>query len=200
MLFASPPKIIGICGYPGHGKTTAQGILEKMGVEARDDAAILRQRVMQEFDLTEHDVTTQEGKLRVVPGLNGEMMTVRKLLGDYGQIHGELPHGPNYWVEQAIEQVRKDGVQHPVSFGSLRRSQPSAVKAVGGFVIAIHDPRKEISQHYFDEYDYDDIDVMVINDGELRQLKWMIFSSVREYLELTREQCGQFTQWVLSGS
>jgi len=180
---AKLPKIIGICGYPGHGKSTAQSFLTTLGVEARDDADILRRRVMAEYNLTYEDVSTQAGKLRVVPGINGEMMTVRQLLGDYGQIYGEEPHGPNYWVEQAIEKLREDRVEHPVSFGSLRRSQPHAVKAVGGFVIAIQDPRKPMSEHYFDEYDYDPIDVTIINDGTVEDLNWLIFQSVVDYLE-----------------
>jgi hypothetical protein len=180
---AKPPKIIGICGYPGHGKSTAQGFLSHLGVEARDDADILRKRVMKEYGLTEHDVTTQEGKLRVVPGINGEMMTVRKLLGDYGQIYGEGLYGPNYWVEQAIDRLLIEKITHPVSFGSLRRSQGQAVKDVGGFVIAIHDPRKPISEYHFDEYDYDPVDVMIFNTGTLEDLNWMIFQSVHEYLE-----------------
>jgi dephospho-CoA kinase len=32
------PKMIGICGYPLHGKSTAQRFLSLLGVEPRDDA------------------------------------------------------------------------------------------------------------------------------------------------------------------
>jgi hypothetical protein len=179
----SLPKIIGLCGYPCHGKSTAQGFLSVLGVEARDDAEMLRRRVMEEFDLTYEDVTTQEGKLRVVRGINGEMMTVRKLLGDYGQLYGEIPHGPNYWIDQAIDQLRTQGVTHPVSFGSLRRSQASSVKQAGGFVIAIQDPRKPMSEHHFDEYDYDHVDVMIFNSGSVEDLYFMILTSVAGYLK-----------------
>lgn len=189
MLTAKIPKIIGICGYPGHGKSTAQSFLTHLGVEARDDAEVLRRRVMQEYNLTEEDVTTQEGKLRIVQGIGGDLTTIRKLLGDYGQIHGETPHGPNYWVEQAIQKVVDDGVSHPVSFASLRRSQCSAVKDVGGFVIAVHDPSKPISEHHFDQYDYDPIDVMIFNEGSLEDLNWMIFDSVKDYLQPSIAQC-----------
>lgn len=182
MSNATPPKIIGICGYPTHGKSTAQRFLTVLGVEARDDADALRRRVMQEYDLTWEDVTTQEGKLKVVAGIDGQMMTIRKLLGDYGQVFGENIHGPNYWIEQAIDQLRNDRVEHPISFGSLRRSQPAAVKAVGGFILAIQDPRKPMSSHHFDEYDYDDVDVMVFNDGDESDLCWSVFQAVVDYL------------------
>ena len=98
-MTATTPKIIGICGYPTHGKSTAQRFLEILGVEARDDAEILRSRVMEEFGLSYEDVTTQEGKLKVVSGIGYKQMTVRQLLGDYGQIYGERPFGPNYWID-----------------------------------------------------------------------------------------------------
>lgn len=191
MTAASTPKIIGICGYPGHGKSTAQSFLTHLGVEARDDAEVLRQRVMKEFNLTEQDVYTQEGKLRVVPGIGGEMMTVRKLLGDYGQIYGEQPYGPNYWIDQAITKVREDGVANPVCFASLRRTQAHAVKAVGGLVIAIHDPRKPVSDHYFDAYDREPVDVTIINNESLQSLKWRVLHSVCDYIEPTEEQWGR---------
>lgn len=186
-MIATPP-IIGICGYPTHGKSTAQRFLTALGVEALDDAKALRQRVCNEFGLTWEQVTTQEGKLQVVPGIGGQLMTVRQLLGDYGQIHGEQLHGPNYWVEIAIDDLRAEGITHPVSFGSLRRSQASAVRDAGGFVIAIHDPRKPMSEHYFDEYDYDYLNVMVMNDGDEADLAYSVLMAVSPYLKPTFEQ------------
>lgn len=185
---AITPKIIGICGYPEHGKSTAQRFLSLLGVEARDDADELRRLVCAEYGLTLEQVTTQEGKAQVVVGIDGQLMTIRQLLGDYGQIHGETPHGPNYWIERAIEKLRDERVEHPVSFGSLRRSQAAAVKAAGGWVIAIQDPRKPMSKHYFDEYDYDPIDVMVMNDGDECDLAWRVFMSVKDYLRPSRAQ------------
>jgi len=186
------PKIIGLCGYPLHGKSTAQRFLTHLGVEERDDSEALRAQVMERYGLTWEDVNTQTGKRRFVMGLGGETMTVRKLLGDYGQIYGETPYGPNYWVDQAIEQLARETAAGrpltPVSYGSLRRSQATAVKAVGGFVVAIQDPRGPMSTHYFDEYDYDPIDVMVMNDGSMQDLNWSIFKAVTDYLQPTTEQ------------
>lgn len=182
------PKIIGICGFPLHGKSTAQRFLSLLGVEARDDAELLRQRVVEEFNLTWEDVTTQEGKARVVSGIGGRQMTVRQLLGDYGQIYGEQLYGPNYWVDEAIRKLREDRVEHPVSFGSLRRSQASAVKDAGGFIIEILDPRKPMSKHYFDEFDRDYVDVTVVNDGTEEDLAFGVLMTVSEYLDVTQAQ------------
>lgn len=183
-MIATPP-IIGLVGFPTHGKSTAQRFLTHLGVEARDDAEILRARVMEEYDLSYEDVTTQEGKLKIVPGINGELMTVRKLLGDYGQIFGEELHGPNYWVESAIDSLRFDGVRNPVSFGSLRRSQPRAVKEAGGFILEILDPRKPVGPlHYFDEFDRDDVDCVVVNDSCEKDFALRVMLAVKDYLQL----------------
>lgn len=201
-VLTTTPKIIGLVGFPTHGKSTAQRYLELLGVEARDDAQVLRERVMREYGLTLEDVTTQEGKRRIVKGIRGKYMSVRQLLGDYGQIYGEAVHGPNYWVELAIEKLRDDRVEHPVSFGSLRRSQPSAVKAAGGFIVEILDPRKPVGPlHYFDEFDRDDVDLTIMNDGTEDDLAVRLLLGVGDYLELParREVITHFVRTLWSG-
>jgi hypothetical protein len=189
------PPVIGLVGFPTHGKSTAQRFLSHMGVEARDDAEVLRQRVMDEYNLTLEDVTTQAGKLKTVSGINGEPMTVRQLLGDYGQIFGEQLYGPNYWVELALQKLREDRVEHPVSFGSLRRSQPAAVKAAGGYIIEILDPRKPVGPlHYFDEFDRDDVDVIVFNDSNEGDLAVRMLQAVQPYLQLDLQAVRRFVR------
>lgn len=172
------PRIIGLVGHPLHGKSTAQGFLSHLGIEALDDAYELRRRVCDEFGLTWRQVTTQEGKLEIVEAW-GERMTVRKLLGDYGQIY-EREHGPNYWVDIALEKIR--GTETPVSFGSLRRSQGSAVKACGGLIVEIYNPNKDESEHEFDQYDLRLVDVSVMNDGTLEEFKWNLLSEISPYM------------------
>jgi hypothetical protein len=180
------PKMIGICGYPKHGKSTAQRFLELLGVEARDDAKTLREGAMKEFGLTYEQVTTQEGKAQLCEAF-GTTMTVRQALGDYGQVY-ERAYGPNYWVEQAVEQLRAERVQHPISFGSLRRSQPSVIKANGGFVLAINNPDGPKVIHDFDHYDYDYVDNMVFNDSSLMDLATRVLIAVTPYLQITGAQ------------
>jgi predicted ATPase len=176
------PLMIGINGFPTHGKSTAQRFLSLLGVEARDDARSLREGAMKEFGLTYEQVTTQEGKLQLVEAF-GRTMTVRQVLGDYGQIF-ERRYGPNYWIAIEIERLRAERVKRPVSFGSLRRSQASVIKENGGFVIEVLDPRKPISKHAFDEYDRDYVDVQIINDGSLLDLATRTMLATAEYLNL----------------
>lgn len=181
------PQIIGICGFPTHGKSTVQGFLELLGVEARDDGDILRRQVAEEFNLTWEDVSTQEGKMKVVPGLNGEMMTVRKLLGDYGKIL-EAKYGQNYIAYQAIEKLREDRERdksiQPASFGSIRMNQPAAYKEKGGLIIEVLDPRKPGAVHDFDHFDRECVDVQIINDGDISALAFSTYLAVRDYLQL----------------
>lgn len=194
------PKIIGICGFPTHGKSTAQRFLEILGVEARDDGDILRTKVAEQFNLTWGDVSTQEGKLKVITGLDGQPTTIRKLLGEYGNVL-EARYGENYIAEEAIrklisERSAASSVQ-PASFGSIRKSQPSAYKAAGGFIIEVLDPRKPVSPlHNFDEFDRDDVDVIIFNDGDERDLAWRLFLSVVDYLQPTREQVLAFAEHI----
>lgn len=176
------PLMIGICGYPKHGKSTAQRFLELLGVEPRDDAAELREGAMNEFGLTYEQVTTQEGKASMCFAF-GQYMTVRQALGDYGQVY-ERKYGPNYWVQRAVEKVRAERVQKPVSFGSLRRSQPSVIKANGGFVLAINNPDGPKVVHDFDHYDYDYVDNMVFNDSSVLDLATRVLIAVSPYLPL----------------
>lgn len=184
--------MIGICGFPCHGKSTVQGFLTNLGVEARDDGDILRKHVAKKFNLTWEDVTTQEGKLKIVPGIDGQHMTVRKLLGDYGKVL-EAKHGQNFIAKEAIRQLcadrTRDNSDQPASFGSIRMNQPSAYKAAGGFIIEILNPNKPSAVHDFDHFDRDDVDVQIINEGTLEDLKWLTFQAVVDYLEPTPEQC-----------
>jgi hypothetical protein len=177
--------VIGICGFPTHGKSTAQRFLELLGVETRDDAEELRRRACKRFNLTWEQVTTQAGKTQMVKAY-GTTMTVRQVLGDFGQEY-ERAFGPNYWVELAVEQLRAERVTHPVSFGSLRRSQPSVIKANGGFVLEILNPDGPMSPHAFDEFDRDDVDVQVINDGSLLDLGSRTLMAVSHYLNITKD-------------
>jgi hypothetical protein len=174
--------MIGICGYPQHGKSTAQRFLALLGVEPRDDAEALRRGAMEAFGLTHEQVTTQEGKAQFCEAF-GQRMTVRQALGDYGQVY-ERKYGPNYWVEMAVEQLRAERVTTPISFGSLRRSQCSVIKDNGGFVLEILAPDRPISKHAFDEYDRDYVDIQIINDGTLLDLATRTLIAASEYLKI----------------
>jgi hypothetical protein len=192
VLNATTPKIIGLVGFPTHGKSTAQRFLELLGVEARDDGDILRTAVAEKFGLTWEDVSTQEGKLKVVAGMDGQPTTIRKLLGDYGKVL-EATRGENIIAELAVEALLADraraGSTQPASFGSVRKSQPQTYRAHGGIIIEILDPRKPVAPLYdFDEFDRDDVDVTVVNDGDESDLAWNVFLATASYLKPTIEQ------------
>ena len=198
-MLSSNPKIIAIVGFPTHGKSTAQGFLELLGVEARDDGDILREAVMKQFNLTWADVSTQEGKLGLVAGIDGQLTTVRKLLGEYGKVL-EARHGENYIGEAAVQKFLAErqaaGSTQPASFGSVRKSQPEAYKAAGGFILEILDPRKPVSDlHDFDEFDRDDVDAIVVNDGDQTDLAWRVFKAVQGYLNPTLDQIGRLARY-----
>jgi hypothetical protein len=86
-----------------------------------------------------------------------------------------------------VDQLRAERVQHPVSFGSLRRSQPSVIKANGGFVLAINNPDGPKVVHDFDHYDYDYVDNMVFNDSSIMDLATRVLIAVTPYLDIDGE-------------
>lgn len=160
-------QIIGFCGHPQHGKTTAQNYLKReFGVTKLDDSHELRVLSMYAFGLTEEEVTSQEGKSSLIPAY-GKIITVREAMGLLGKEY-ETKYGDNYWIERAIQNMTIDG---PVSFGSIRMSQGRAVKDAGGIVVCINDSRKMNSDNDFDQFDLDLIDYTVHNSGSIEQFE-----------------------------
>lgn len=176
-------KIIGICGHPQHGKSTAQRFLEPLGVRPVDDSEPLRRLTMERYGLTWDDVSTQAGKAKVIySGDHRAYITVRQAIGDLGKVY-EAEHGPNYWIERAISAVGGDS--SPVSFGSVRMGQAHAIREAGGWVIALRDPRRPNSTHDFDQYDLDGVDRFVLNDHDLWQLEHRVVEACAEYLDVS---------------
>lgn len=177
-------KIIGICGYPEHGKSTAQRFLELLSVRSVDDSEPLRRATMERYGLSWEDVSTQEGKKRVIERPDyGDLVTIRQAIGDLGKEY-EKEHGPNYWIERAIASI--DG-SSPVSFGSVRMGQAHAIRAAGGIVLAICDPRRPASQHDFDQFDPAGVDHWIDNDWGLWTLEQRVVRAVARYLEVSAE-------------
>jgi hypothetical protein len=61
------PGLIAFCGYPECGKSMLQNITEELwGYAPRDDARILRDAAKRLYGLSEDDVSTQDGKKRLI--------------------------------------------------------------------------------------------------------------------------------------
>lgn len=177
-MLLHPPKIIALCGHPKHGKSTAQGFLEGVGFRSMDDGRPIRLEGMRRFGLTWEQVSTQNGKLEKCFAF-GREMEVREALGLIGKEHES---NPLHWAEIALETLRVEGNDEPVSFGSVRRTQGLAYKKVGGIVVEIVDPRKPESPYDFDQYDRSIVDFTVVNDGTLDDLRKTIETISHGYL------------------
>jgi hypothetical protein len=177
-------KIVGICGYPLHGKTTAQGFLESsLGFKTLDDSLPIREMAMDRWKLTWDQVSTQEGKASTIQAFDTEM-TVREAMGRLGKVMENL-QGDNYWIDCALRKLHWP-IDKRVSFGSVRMSQGRSIKNAGGMVIAIIDPRKPMSHHDFDQFDYDYVDVMIMNDGTIGEFRDTLIQSVEPFFGYTR--------------
>ncbi len=177
-MLSHPPKIIGICGPPGHGKSTVQGFLSAVGVVALDDGLPIRLDGMKRFGVTWEQVSTQAGKIEMCEAF-GETMEVRDMLGRIGLEHED--EDPNYWAEQALTLLRENGDGRAVSFGSVRRSQGSSYARRGGLVLEVFDPRKPESKYAFDAYDKSLAGRTIFNEGTLLDLEIKTYKAVLSF-------------------
>lgn len=132
--------LIALVGVPKSGKTTVQEMLRIMwGVQPVDDGRVLRDIAKQMFNLTEEQVTTQEGKASVIE-IDGKKWVVRNLLGEIGNKLEEL-FGPFAMPLAALNSIK--GRHGLFSFGSVRREQPRFYRENGGHVIEVIHPRAQ---------------------------------------------------------
>lgn len=174
-MLSHPPKIIAICGSPGHGKSTVQNFLSDCGIKAMDDGLPIRLDGMKRFGVTWEQVSTQPGKLTMCEAF-GETMEVRDMLGRIGLEHED--EDPNYWAEKALGLLRDQGDGSPVSFGSVRRTQGASYARRGGLVLEVLDPRKGESKYAFDAYDKSLVGATILNVGDLLDLEIATYKAV----------------------
>lgn len=167
------PPIIAICGYPQSGKSTVQKILADLyGIVPLDDGLPLREIAMRYLGLTEHQVTTQEGKAETVD-INGTPWLVRDVLGQIGNAMEEK-FGGDIVPLMTVNRYgldRTDSVERPtsVSFASVRRRQGWFWRNRGALVIEVRRPGAEMGAE-FNTYDPAAAHCAVINDGSLDEL------------------------------
>lgn len=155
------PRLVALCGNPKSGKSEVQRILkEKFSYQPVDDAAVIRRFAIDWLGLTEEDVTTQEGKQKIVEIL-GKEWQVRDILGTYGckleEMFGE-------WIfPYTATRNLSDLMRY--SFGSVRRNQGRFYKQQGGVVIEIQNPLAKPSPYAFDRYDKSVVDIVIDNDS-----------------------------------
>lgn len=180
--------VIALCGRPGSGKSEVQRILhEHFGIIPFDDAEIGRRHCMELFDMSLHDVTTQEGKssTTVIQGRDWEN---RKVIGEYlkavEDVFGDLvvPH----WALRSAKRQHPHAVGY--SFGSVRLGQSRAYAQVGGFVVEIVRPGVERSGNIWDDYDRRWITHTFLNSTEdLVEMEAAVCSFFKDLL-ITRQK------------
>lgn len=161
------PHLIGLCGNPKCGKSTAQRILQnRFGVIPIDDGYPLRDFAMRHFGLTWEEVHSQEGKALYTEVL-GQSWQNRKILGDLGALlEGHFGEHILPWM------VTRDlDPNQRYSFGSVRKTQGQFYKQKGGILIGITNPIAPPSGYEFDRFDHDIIDVWVHNDSQILGIK-----------------------------
>ena len=163
---SSIPKIIGLCGHPTSGKTTAAEIINEIyGHEIADDGRPLRMIAINYFGLTPEQVFTQEGKLEKVQ-LNGREWTVREILGEIGNAFEEK-FGGDIIPIMSYNALPKGTY---ATFGSVRREQGKYWRDRGALVLEIVNPDVGPSPYEFDRYNPEYAHHQILNDGLHRGL------------------------------
>lgn len=162
----TPPQIIGLCGNPTSGKTTAAEIINDVyGHEIADDGRPLRMIAINYFGLSHEQVFTQEGKLEKVM-LNGREWTVREILGEIGNAFEEKFGGDI--IPIMSHNAMPKGTY--ATFGSVRREQGKYWRDRGALVLEIVNPGVGPSPYEFDRYNPQHAHCQILNDGLHRGL------------------------------
>lgn len=170
------PRLIGICGHPGSGKSEVQRILRAPhGYEAADDGWPLRDIAIRHFGLTMEDVSTLHGKARWT-SVTGARIQNRDILGRIGNAL-EAAFGNQILPWLAVQSLDPDA---RYSFGSVRRDQGRVYKALGGAILGVRRPGVGPSEFEFDSFNHDLVDVWIDNDGDLRELKEKVLDALVE--------------------
>ena len=180
------PQIIGLCGYPGAGKTEVQKILAKFDSIAVDDGRPMRKFAVDFLGLSWDDVLTQEGKkgFKMVAGV---MWQNRDILGQLGNKFEEL-----FGVD-AIPFMSTRNLKDDISytFGSVRRAQGRFYQKMGGVILGVRRPGVERSIFEFDRFDEQAVDLWIDNDGTLEDLEVDVVCAISVLRNLSRE-----VRWV----
>lgn len=181
--FDKIPRLIGLCGKPCSGKSTATQILnEEFGYQLTDDGMPLRQIGMKYLGLTYRQVYTQEGKLQHVM-LNNQDWQVRGILGEIGNAFEEKFGGDII----PLMSYNSQNLATRYVMGSVRRDQGLFWKKHGGLIIEIDNPSVPESEFEFDVYNKDAIDVVIHNEPNeenpemsMKNLREKLITAVRE--------------------
>jgi hypothetical protein len=134
----------------------------RYGAVIVDDGMCLREAVMKLYGLSWHDVSTQDGKAKVIP-VCGREWPVRQLLGDLGNFL-EGFYGDQFMPERAVASTAD--IQAPFFvFPSCRKNQALTYQRQGGIVVELRRPGCE-PIYDFDRWDSALVDYELDNSAE----------------------------------
>jgi dephospho-CoA kinase len=154
--------LIGLCGYPGSGKSEVRDILVKEhGFYLLDTKIIIRQMASALTGLPSSEFVTQEQKAALYNGI-----TRRKIMGELGNAVEGL-YGDSFLVNAAIKRFREKAPDRPIVVDALRKDQP---KDFPGLVAQVISSRAQEPKDDFDRFYQGRTNCIIVNDGTHQEL------------------------------
>lgn len=154
--------LIGICGYPKSGKTTAAKYLaHSKGFALCDDSFYLRKAATSFLQIPVTDALSQEKKEGLVTLPEGQI-TLREYLGRFGKAL-EREFGQNVIPYLYNEIMLSSDIGNAV-LTSLRMDQPLFWESKGAIILQIVRPGYTV-YHDFDKYELPKNAYTIVNNG-----------------------------------
>lgn len=172
------PRIIGLCGIAGSGKSTVAGILSRKHGFARKPFAYPLKSMIAAlgFDRSVLDgpAAGKELPLEVFGG-----RTLREAMQTLGTEWGRAQFGDDFWVRMWMRGV--DGLGAVVADDVRFENEAKAIRDLGGIVVRLVRSGAGSSvgsAHVSENLGHISTDVEIVNDGKITELERAVFHVV----------------------
>jgi hypothetical protein len=168
-------NVIGLCGYPGAGKTEVRNILQRdFQFEVINSKSMIYHLASQVTGLPEANFYRPDLKDEKFKGVNH-----RVIAGELGAAIEQL-FGEDYLIQEALKNHRvASRPTKPFVVDSLRRSQPQLLSTQMR-VIEVQSDRALYTGNFYDNYELGGVSsILIPNDGTIADLEKKVHNTVR---------------------
>lgn len=166
--------LIGLCGYPGAGKSEITNILtEEYGFMLLDVKRPLRKAASIFTGVPQEEFVKPENKDKLFNGVPG-----RTIMGELGNATERL-WGDDFLLQLALSELKEEDLKRGVVVDSLRKEQPRYFPS-NGIILQVISERARNTGNDFDQFYQGNTDKIIVNDGSIDDLR----ESIKRVLNL----------------